>query len=154
MFASHSNYFNDNRVESSRPILVVGGNMIHTWIKSIWSLSVVIPFFVHLFFLIVLERFYLFSFRETRREEEREGEKQWCVRDTWISPLLHTPNWGPGPQPRHMPWLGVKPLTFHFAGWCSIPWATPARACHLCFTIPQGPWSHINDIKLEQLRIV
>ena len=42
--------------------------------------------------------------------------------------LLCTPNWGPSLQPRHVPWLGIKPVTLWFAGWHSIHWATPARA--------------------------
>ena len=55
----------------------------------------VIPFiysFIHYFFfklnlLVYFSRFiYLFS---ERREEEREGEKHWCARDTSIGCLLH-----------------------------------------------------------------
>ena len=42
--------------------------------------------------------------------------------------LSCTPNWGPGPQPRHVPWLEIKLATLWFAGWHSIHWATPARA--------------------------
>ena len=42
--------------------------------------------------------------------------------------LLHTPYWGPGLQPRHVPWLGIKPVTLWFTGQHSIHWATPARA--------------------------
>ena len=40
----------------------------------------------------------------------------------------HAPHWGPGLQPRHMPWPGIKPVTLWFTGQCSIHWATPARA--------------------------
>ena len=54
------------------------------------------------------------------REAEREGEKCQCARDTSIGCLLHTPNWGPGPQPRHVPWPGIKPMTFGFAGQHSV----------------------------------
>ena len=57
-----------------------------------------------------------------------EGEKHQCARDTLICCLLHGPNWGPGPQPRHVPWLGIEPAAFQFTGWHSICWATPARA--------------------------
>ena len=32
------------------------------------------------------------------------------------------------PQTRHVPWLGIEPVTFWFTGWRSIHWATPARA--------------------------
>ena len=40
-------------------------------------------------------RFSLSTFREKEREGERVGEKHQCVRS-------HL-NWGPGPQPRHVP---------------------------------------------------
>ena len=70
-------------------------------------------------------RFYLFTFRKRGRKGEREGEQHRCI--NWL-PLSHAPNWGPGPQPRHMPWLGIELATFQFAGQHSIHWATPARA--------------------------
>ena len=47
------------------------------------------------------------------------------------------PYWGPGPQPRHVPWLGIELVTLWFTGWCSIHWATPARAKCLYFIIPK-----------------
>ena len=50
------------------------------------------------------------------------------MRDTWISCLSYTPYWGPGLQPRHVLWLGIEPITFQFAGWHSVHWATAARA--------------------------
>ena len=34
------------------------------------------------------------------------------------------PNWGPGLQPRHRPWLGIEPVTLWFTGRHSIHWAT------------------------------
>ena len=37
------------------------------------------------------------------------------------------PNWRPGPQPRYVPWLGIKLAITWFAGQCSIHWAIPAR---------------------------
>ena len=43
--------------------------------------------------------------------------------------LSHAPSWRPGPQPRHVPWLRIKPATFWFAVKHSIHWATRARAC-------------------------
>ena len=42
--------------------------------------------------------------------------------------LSHVPYWGPGLQPRHVPRLGIKPVTLWFTGQYSIHWATPARA--------------------------
>ena len=56
----------------------------------------------HLKLISFFLRFYLFTFREKEREGER-GERHRCVRDTWISCFLHALNWGPGPQPRHLP---------------------------------------------------
>ena len=68
------------------------------------------------------KRLYLFIFREGRREGEREGEKHQCVC------FLHACYWGPGPQCRCVPWLGIKSATFWFTGQCSTHWATPTRA--------------------------
>ena len=62
------------------------------------------------------------------REGGKEGEKHWCVRDTSTGCLSHTPNQGPGLQPRHVPWLGLELATPWFIGQSSIHWATPARA--------------------------
>ena len=64
---------------------------------------------------------YLFIFRERGREgEKRETSMCGC--------LLCTPFWGPGLQSRHVPWLGIQPVTLGFTGQHSIHWATPARA--------------------------
>ena len=62
---------------------------------------------VYFFFLINL-------FREGKggRKRGRETSMGGC--------LLHAPYWGPGPQPRHVPWLGIKMETLWFAGGCSI----------------------------------
>ena len=61
------------------------------------------------------------------REGEGEWEKHWCVRETSVCCLSHSPNWRPGLQPRHVPWLRIEPMNFHFAGRHSIYWTTPAR---------------------------
>ena len=42
--------------------------------------------------------------------------------------LSHTPYQGFGPQPKHVPWLGIELVTLWFAGWHSICRATPTRA--------------------------
>ena len=70
---------------------------------------------------------YLLLERGQGREKERE-------RNTSVGEMCglvpsHTPPIpGPGPQPRHAPWLGIKVATFRFAGLCSVHWPTPARA--------------------------
>ena len=52
-------------------------------------------------------------------------------RETWVACLSHGPTWAPGPQPRHVPSLGIKPATFWFAGQHPTHWATTVRA--VCF---------------------
>ena len=46
--------------------------------------------------------------------------------------LSCAPSWGPDLKPRHVPWLGIEAVTLWSAGWCSIHWATPARAPVIC----------------------
>ena len=58
----------------------------------------------------------LFLERGGEREKERERnidarKKHQCV----VASSTH-PNWGPGLQPRHVPWLGIEPETFSFGG--------------------------------------
>ena len=50
----------------------------------------------------------------------------------------HTPNQGPGPQPRHVPWPGIEPATFQFAVWRLTHWATPG----LLLMFNPLPWTH------------
>ena len=87
------------------------------------------------------KRFYLYIFRESGREGEKKGGKHQWRRDTWISCFSYIPDWGPGPQSRHVPWLGIEPMTFQFTRQCSTHWATSARhvICdteHLCPLFP------------------
>ena len=42
--------------------------------------------------------------------------------------VSRAPYWGPGPQPRHVSWLGIELENLWFTGPHSIHWATPARA--------------------------
>ena len=49
-------------------------------------------------------------------------------KETLISCLSHAPNQGPSLQSKNVPWWGVEPVTFWFAGQCSVLGATPARA--------------------------
>ena len=67
--------------------------------------------------------FFFFKILFIFRERGREGEKI-----SMCGCLLHTLNGGPGPQCKHMPWLGIEPATFQFTGRHSLHWATPARA--------------------------
>ena len=46
------------------------------------------------------------------RMEGREKERERNIK-VWLP--VHGPYWGPGPQPRHVPWLAIKPATLWFA---------------------------------------
>ena len=60
-------------------------------------------------------------------EEGKGGRKR--GRETSVCGCFsHTPYWGPGLQPRHVPWLGIQPVTLWFTGSHSTHWVTPARA--------------------------
>ena len=71
------------------------------------------------------KRFYLFLERREGREKERERNI-----DVWENIDAH-PQPGIGRQPRHVPWLGIKPVTFRFGP--SIHRATPATAASTYF---------------------
>ena len=70
----------------------------------------------------------LFISREGGRKKGKETSVCGC--------LLCAPYWGPGPQPRHVPWLVIEPVIFWFTGQHSIHWATPAGAKHTIFVLP------------------
>ena len=59
----------------------------------------------YLFFLKIVF-VYFKTEREGRRKRGRETSLCGC--------LSHAPYWGPGPQPRHVPSLGIKLATFWF----------------------------------------
>ena len=65
---------------------------------------------------------FIYLFLEGKRGRKRGRETSMCAC------LFCTPYWGPGPQPRHVTWLGIKLATSCFAGRHLIHWATPARA--------------------------
>ena len=59
------------------------------------------------------------------RQRGKGGRKR--GRETSMRVCLScTPYWGPGLQPRHVPPLGIKPVTLWFSGPCSTHWAVPA----------------------------
>ena len=73
---------------------------------------------LYFFFLFKI----LFIFREGGTEGERGRETSMCGCHSC------TPYWGPGPQPRNVPWLGIELATLWFTGCHSVHQATPARA--------------------------
>ena len=76
--------------------------------------------FIHLIFK---KDFIYFIFGGEGRRRGRETSMCGC--------LLHAPYWGPGPQLRQVPWLGIELVTLWFAGQYSIHWASPATTTHL-----------------------
>ena len=56
--------------------------------------------------------------------------------------LSCTSYWGPAPQPRNVPWLGIKAVTLCFKGQCSIHWDTPARA----------PWCFLYSLNSKKCK--
>ena len=77
---------------------------------------------LHTFFFKIKKKiFYLLLERVEGKEKERETSKCGC--------LSCAPYWGPGPQPRHVPWPEIEPLTVWFAGWHSVCWATTIQYC-------------------------
>ena len=83
----------------------------------------VVKFFDYLF----KDFIYLFLQRGEGREKERERNNN--MREKHRSATSHTcPDQKPNRQPRHIPWLGIEPVTFHFVGQHPTNWATPARA--------------------------
>ena len=53
--------------------------------------------------------------------------------------LLHTPYWGPGPQPRHVPWPGTELVTLWFKGLHSIHWELHQPGLAQSFWMQQSP---------------
>ena len=81
----------------------------------------------HLNFLSFFFFFKDFIYFQWWRGKEKGKDTLMCERNIDWLPLA-CPNWGPGLQPRHVPWLGIKPATFWLEGWHSIHWVTSARA--------------------------
>ena len=77
-------------------------------------------YLIHFFDIYLI----VFFFKDLYLERGREGETERSI-ILWLP--LTCPYWGPGPQPRHGPWLGIELATLCFAAGRSIHWATPAR---------------------------
>ena len=82
----------------------------------------------YFFPLAIFKKYFIYLyFREGKAGRKRGRETSMC------DCLLHAPCWGPGLQPRHVPWLGIEPVTLWFTGPCSVHWATSGRAP--CFSL-------------------
>ena len=70
--------------------------------------------FILLIYLFVKVLYLFILQRGAGKEKERERNIS-----VWL-PLMCPPNWGPGPQPRHVPRLGIELAALWFVGPCSI----------------------------------
>ena len=103
----------------------------HTFSSAVsedFKFSIFFFFFKSLFHSHFLNRFYLFILnRGEGKKRGRETSMCGCFCFSHAPPPTPLGTW-PGPQPRHVPWLGIKSATLWFTSRCSIHWATPARA--------------------------
>ena len=77
-------------------------------------------------FLFSFLRFYLLIFREKGKERETYF--------SYTSHRLVASHKPQTPQPRHVPWPGIEPVTFQLIGQCPANWATPVRAKNILFS--------------------
>ena len=61
--------------------------------------------------------------------------------------LSSAPYWGPGLQPRHVPWLGIELATLWFAGQLSIHYATPVKVLNILYCSKLLQNEHLNFIQ-------
>ena len=98
-------------------------------------------------FFLQIYLIYLFLERGERREKERERNI-----NVWF-PLSCAAYWGPGPLPRHVPWLGIETVTLWFSDQHSIHWATPARVrSYIKLNINEIQWTKINEDLAKVIR--
>ena len=120
----------------------VGGFVLANWVLTLGLKCLSSCFYyryvsVYLYQNTIFKNFlledFIYLFLVRGEGSEKEGGTSMC------GCLLCAPYWGPGPQPRHVPWLGIQSATLCFAVWRSIHWATPARAPKYYFSncIPQ-----------------
>ena len=87
------------------------------------SSNILAPFWVFtlqfIFFPTAFKFIYLLL--ERGEGEEKERERNIDVQETTaIVFFLYAPSRGTWPQPSHVPWLGIEPVTFQFAGQHSV----------------------------------
>ena len=95
--------------------------LLFSWIYTCKIIWLIWDSVLHIFFLLLILE------REEGREKKQEKhidvkEKHWLV----ASFMYY--NWESNPQSRLVPWWGIKPVAFWFAGWCPTNWTTQTRA--------------------------
>ena len=79
---------------------------------------------------------FIYLFLERGKEGKREREKYQHVVASHVAP-----HWGPGPQPRHVPWLGIEPAT---PGFIAQAQSTELHQPGLLFLLIFKNWDIIN----------
>ena len=73
---------------------------------------------MYLFFFLTQGHIFIVLL-EKEGEVEREKERNIDGKEKHqLVASLMCPDWGLNPQPRHVPWPGLKPMTFQFIGQC------------------------------------
>ena len=108
----------------------VGQNVLKLIVMSLWLITDCdcTTLSIHKSENIELYRYFLgfiFLFLERGKGGKKKGKKHQCVVASHAPPY-----WGHDPQPRHVPWLGIEPVTFCVTSLSSIHWAIPARVSY------------------------
>ena len=104
---------------------------------------------LHFLFFFLKTVFYFTYLFLVRGEGWEERERSISV--SLICRLSYSPHWGLGPQPRHVPWLGIEQVTLWFRSWSSIPGATPAGLVLLDFLVLRSWKSRNMDLTANLL---
>ena len=107
------------RLQASRPDIKTRRLKMRAWTRLV-VLETKTKWVDRRYFKLFLKMSFIYFQREEGKEKGRETSMCGC--------FSCVPHWGPGPQPRHVPWLGIQLAILWFTGRCSIRWATPARA--------------------------
>ena len=95
----------------------------------------------------ILKILVLFFYGERKGGRKRGRATLTCERNiNWLV-ASHNHHWQPGLQPRHVPWLGIKPVTFRFVGCRSNQWVTPAWGKYANFSF----YRIVHQVALKNL---
>ena len=98
--------------------------------------------FILNFTLLILKKRFTYVFLERRREGERVRETSMC------GCLSSASSWGPGPQSRCVPWLGIQPaaliLNFKISKWPRILEVTSTEVFSVCYLTSKLTWCCIT----------
>ena len=91
-----------------------GPRLLHSPPPSLWACAIIIVFFFFFFFFFKILSLYFQRGWKGGRKGGRETSV--CESGTLSSCLSHTPDQGPGLQPRHVPWQRTEPAAFRLVG--------------------------------------